>query len=190
MIRKLFRFEAAHIVRGCSTDRCRWNIHGHSFKVELMLRSDTLDNAGMVMDFSLMKLWIKDLFESVDHSYLMWSQESEEFKQSIREMSRRWVEFPFSPTAENLARYFHWFAQKILDRTVFLNGENGVAVSSVRVHETDTGYAETEGMEPLVMEMGNIPLSDFVFSPEILSDTGIGEVMSVLKSEDAVFTYR
>ena len=92
MIRKLFRFEAAHIVRGCSTDRCRWNIHGHSFKVELMLRSDTLDNAGMVMDFSLMKPWIKDLFESVDHSYLMWSQESEEFKQSIREMSRRWVD--------------------------------------------------------------------------------------------------
>lgn len=54
-IRKLFKFEAAHIVRNCSSVRCRQNIHGHSFKVELVLKSGTLDNAGMVMDFGLLK---------------------------------------------------------------------------------------------------------------------------------------
>ena len=113
LIRKEYRFEAAHIVRGCSTDRCRWNIHGHSFRVELFLRSDSLDNAGMVMDFSLLRPWVREVFEAFDHSYLVWDQESEEFKENVRRMSRRWVELPFSPTAENLARFFHWIVQKM-----------------------------------------------------------------------------
>lgn len=187
LIRKEYRFEAAHIVRGCSTDRCRWNIHGHSFRVELFLRSDSLDNAGMVMDFSLLRPWVREVFEAFDHSYLVWDQESEEFKENVRRMSRRWVELPFSPTAENLARFFHWIVQKMLDRTLFANGEACVEVRSVRVHETETGYAETEGREPLVTELDSMPLQSVVFSDEVMSDTKIGEIMSVLSSENGRF---
>lgn len=187
IIRKLFRFESAHIVRGCSTDRCRWNIHGHSFRVEVFLRSDVLDNAGMVMDFGLLKPWVKEIFEAFDHSYLMWSAEGEEFRNSIRAMSRRWIELPFSPTAENLARFFHWMIARILDRTQFRNGESGIEVKSVRVHETDTGYAETEGMEALVAELDGMEPGSIVFSPEVCADTRISEIMSVLSSEDGMF---
>jgi hypothetical protein len=61
IIRKLFKFENAHIVRGCSTQRCSFNIHGHSYKVEVLLESDYLDNGDMVYDFGLIKLRIKDL---------------------------------------------------------------------------------------------------------------------------------
>ena len=38
IIRKLFKFENAHIVRGCSTQRCRASLHGHSYKVESTIR--------------------------------------------------------------------------------------------------------------------------------------------------------
>lgn len=187
VIRKEYRFEAAHVVRGCSTDRCRWNIHGHSFRVELFLKSDSLDNAGMVMDFGLLRRWVREIFEAFDHSYLVWSGESPEFKGNVRMMSRRWVELPFSPTAENLARFFHWLVQKILDRTDFRNGESGVRVRSVRVHETETGYAETEGWEPLVAELDSMPLRSVIFSDEIIADTGMGRIVSVLSSENGRF---
>ncbi|HCN16273.1 MAG TPA: 6-carboxytetrahydropterin synthase QueD, partial [Moraxellaceae bacterium] len=32
-IRKLFKFENAHIVRNCSSDRCKYSIHGHSYQI-------------------------------------------------------------------------------------------------------------------------------------------------------------
>ena len=70
VIRKLFRFEAAHIVRDCSTDRCRENIHGHSFIVELFLQSNTLDNAGMVYDFGLLKGTVKSFIDAFDRKPL------------------------------------------------------------------------------------------------------------------------
>ena len=54
IIRKLFKFEGSHIVRNCTSDRCSHSLHGHSYKVELFLTADHLDNAGMVVDFGLL----------------------------------------------------------------------------------------------------------------------------------------
>ncbi|MFR6543952.1 MAG: 6-pyruvoyl trahydropterin synthase family protein, partial [Butyricimonas virosa] len=51
LIRKLFKFEGAHIVRNCSSHRCRENIHGHSYIVEVFITSDKLDRGYMVIDF-------------------------------------------------------------------------------------------------------------------------------------------
>ena len=187
IVRKIFSVETGHIVRNCSSDRCKYTHHGHSAKIELFFESEYLDNAGMVMDFSLLRPWVREVFEAFDHSYLVWDREPEEFKENVRRMSRRWVELPFSPTAENLARFFHWIVQKMLDRTLFANGEAGVEVRSVRVHETETGYAETEGREQLVTDLDSMPLQSVVFSDEVISDTKIGEIMSVLSSENGRF---
>ena len=60
IIGKLFEFENAHIVRSCSSKRCKYSIHGHSYKLELELESSFLDNAGMVYDFGLLKQEIKE----------------------------------------------------------------------------------------------------------------------------------
>ncbi|MBY0444649.1 MAG: 6-carboxytetrahydropterin synthase, partial [Burkholderiales bacterium] len=43
LIRKLFKFENAHIVRNCSSERCRSSIHGHSYRVEVLLEANALD---------------------------------------------------------------------------------------------------------------------------------------------------
>lgn len=189
IIRKLFKFEAAHIVRDCSTERCKWNIHGHSFKVEVKLQSNALDMGGMVMDFGLMKPWIKELFEAFDHAYFMWNMESPEFKEKIKSMSRRWVELPFSPSAENMARFFHWYIQKMIDKSKFANGERGVKVHSVRVHETDTGWAETEGWESLVENLNIFEQKDIVFSEAIREDTKIEAIQHVLSTGELFFEY-
>ena len=59
IIRKKFKFEGAHIVRNCSTKRCKTSIHGHSYKVEVFFTSNKLDNGFMILDFGLTKKHIK-----------------------------------------------------------------------------------------------------------------------------------
>ena len=76
IIRKLFKFEGAHIVRNCSSVRCKKSIHGHSYVVEVFFSSDGFDNGMMVMDFGLMKGTIKDFIDGFDHAYSMWDKES------------------------------------------------------------------------------------------------------------------
>jgi len=67
-IRKLFKFENAHIVRNCSSDRCKYSIHGHSYQIELILEAHRLDHGQMVYDFGLLKSSIKDIIDSFDHA--------------------------------------------------------------------------------------------------------------------------
>jgi len=142
VIRKLFKFEGAHIVRNCSSIRCKKSLHGHSYKVEVFFTSTGLDNGQMVMDFGLMKGNIKDLIDSFDHAYSVWVKESDEFKDFIKKESERYVIMPVSPSAEAYALLFVFLIDRIIKATTFANGEIDVSVSSVRVHETDTGYAE------------------------------------------------
>ena len=80
IIRKLFRFENAHIVRFCSSKRCRTSIHGHSYVAEILLSSNFLDNAGMVYDFGLMKQNIKTIIDSFDHATTIFSGDNDEYK--------------------------------------------------------------------------------------------------------------
>lgn len=143
IIRKLFKFEGAHIVRDCSSDRCKKSIHGHSYVVEIFLKSDQLDNGQMVVDFGLLKGTIKDFIDSFDHAYSMWSRESNDYKTFMKENSERWIEMPISPSAEMYSLMFYALINAVLDNTVFNNGEKNVKLHSVRVHETDTGYAES-----------------------------------------------
>lgn len=143
IIRKLFKFEGAHIVRNCSSIRCKKSIHGHSYVVEVFFTAKGLDNGQMVMDFGLMKGNIKDLIDSFDHAYSMWTKESDNFKEFMTTNSDRWIKMPVSPSAEAYSLMLLFVIDKIVKATEFNNGEKEVSVRSVRVHETTTGYAES-----------------------------------------------
>ena len=142
VIRKLFRVESSHIVRNCTSKRCSHSIHGHSAVIEIFLESHTLDNAQMVYDFGLMKGTIKQFIDSMDHCYLLCSNDRPDFKQFIKANCDRWIELPFNPSAEMLSMYILKNVQYILDHTQKSNGEdNGIKVTAVRYHETTTGSA-------------------------------------------------
>ena len=142
IIRKMFKFENAHIVRGCSTLKCRSSIHGHSYRVELLFESNFLDNAQMVYDFGLMKQNMKDLIESFDHSIALWSKDDEKYIEDMKQNSARWGELPVSPSAEQFSRVIFVMIVKLLGLTKTSNGEKEVKLNSVIVHETQTGYAQ------------------------------------------------
>jgi len=166
IIRKLMNFKGQHIVRNCSSERCKYSIHGHSYVVELFFSSNGLDNAGMVLDFGLMKGTIKDLIGSFDNTYSIWNKESDNFKDFIYKNYNRWISMPVSPSAENYSLMLFYIINEIINATEFNNGEKEVQLKSVRVHETDTGYAEAFRED---LKYWNFNLYDITFSEQVKS---------------------
>lgn len=81
-VRKRLEISAAHWLSLNYESKCS-NLHGHNWIIDVYLRSETLDENGMVMDFTHIKNKIIDKF---DHKV-------------INEV------VDFNPTAENLAKY-------------------------------------------------------------------------------------
>lgn len=167
IIRKSFKFENAHIVRGCSTQRCRASLHGHSYKVEVLFESQYLDNGQMVYDFGLMKQGMKELIDSFDHSIALWDGDDEKYINDMKDHSNRWVQLPVSPSAEQFSRVIFVMIDKLMWFTKTVNGEKMVRLSSIIVHETETGYAQCFREDAYSDIMGLIELDKIYFSDEI-----------------------
>ncbi|OOS02236.1 6-pyruvoyltetrahydropterin/6-carboxytetrahydropterin synthase [Moraxella cuniculi DSM 21768] len=169
-IRKLFKFENAHIVRNCSSNRCKYSIHGHSYQVELILQANRLDHGQMVYDFGLLKSAIKDIIDSFDHAITFWQKDDPEYIAACKNFSARWVAMPVSPSAEQFSRVIFFWADAILQQTQMQNGESDVMVYSVIVHETATGYAQCFIEDVQNEQMGKLNLADFEFSDEVRAE--------------------
>ncbi len=169
-IRKLFKFENAHIVRNCSSDRCKRSIHGHSYQVELILQADRLDHGQMVYDFGLLKGAIKEIIDSFDHAIAFWNKDDPEYIKACQNFSARWVSLPVSPSAEQFSRVIFFWVNEILKQTQMQNGESDVSVYSVIVHETATGYAQCFVEDVNNKQMGELRLQEFEFSEQVKSE--------------------
>ncbi len=167
IIRKLFKFENAHVVRGCSTQRCRASIHGHSYKVEVLFESKFLDHGQMVYDFGLMKQGMKELIDSFDHGVAIWDGDDASYITSMKEHSNRWVLLPVSPSCEQFSRVLFLMIDRLLRATEMVNGERGVKLHSIIVHETETGYAQAFEEDAYSDMMGTICLESILFSEEV-----------------------
>lgn len=172
IIRKLYKFENAHVVRNCTSDRCKRSIHGHSYKVEVLLEAQFLDQGQMVYDFGLMKTTIRDMIDSFDHAITFWNQDIAEYQTACKNLSARWIQLPVSPSAEQFCRLFFVLIDAILTQTIMQNGEQGVTLHSVIVHETETGYAQGFRADAYNPNMGLIDLKDILFSDQVQAEWG------------------
>jgi 6-pyruvoyltetrahydropterin/6-carboxytetrahydropterin synthase len=69
-LRKTFQFEAAHrLSKLPETHKCH-RLHGHSFKVEIVVEGPVDPVMGWVMDYGDMARAFKPIFDQLDHSYL------------------------------------------------------------------------------------------------------------------------
>lgn len=142
IIRKQFKFEAAHRVRSSTGSRCKNSIHGHSYIVEVFLEGD--NSHDMVMDFGDLKHEIGEFMDSLDHATFLWLGDDIDYLDAMRKYSKRIVTMKLDPTAENMAKAIMCKIDFLL--TTF----SWVDVSSVRVHETATGFAETWDFDDLL----------------------------------------
>ena len=186
LIRKLFKFENAHIVRDCSTQRCSENIHGHSYKIEVLLESNYLDDGQMVYDFGLTKLYIKELIDSFDHAITLWSKDDHAYIAAMKKYSNRWVELPVSPSAEQFSRVIYLIVERVLTCTDMQNGEREVKLHSIIVHETETGYAQGFREDAHSELMGKIALEDIIFSEQVQSEWSDSTLWSKLLNNDLI----
>jgi 6-pyruvoyltetrahydropterin/6-carboxytetrahydropterin synthase len=110
------QFAAAHRLENFY-GKCE-NLHGHNWKVEVFLVGNTLDGAGLLVDFGVVKARTNEVIQEIDHQYL---NELAAFKDR-------------NPSSENLACYLYERLESIFNR-------NGVKIKRVNVWESDTSCA-------------------------------------------------
>jgi 6-pyruvoyltetrahydropterin/6-carboxytetrahydropterin synthase len=109
-------FAAAHKLINYQGD-CE-NLHGHNWKVEVMVSAKDLNPAGLGIDFKILKKETNRILDELDHKYL------NEIPPFIEE----------SPSSENIARFLFEKLGETLDN------EN-VAVEKITVWESEHACA-------------------------------------------------
>ena len=96
-----YRFEAAHrLPRVPDTHKCA-RLHGHSFKVEVVVEGPVDEEAGWFVDYAeLDRLW-EPLHDALDHRYL---NEVEGLENPTSELLARWIWQRLKPELPSLAR--------------------------------------------------------------------------------------
>ena len=110
------QFSAAHFLRNYK-GKCE-NLHGHNWKVEVTVSSETLDDTGMVIDFTILKQKTITIIEHLDHSHL----------NEISHFTK------INPSSENIAAYIYNLLKEELKDTPVL-------LTKVSVWESDTSRA-------------------------------------------------
>ena len=178
IIRKLYEFENAHIVRLCGSKRCRTSIHGHSYRCEILLS----------YDFGYMKLGIRELIESFDHATTIYARDDASYIADLKKHSARWVQIPLNPSAEQFCRIFFVLVDRLLSLIQMQNGEREVKLHSVIVHETATGYAQCFREDAYNAQMGEIALDEIEFSPAVREEWRQPELwQKLLRGEKIIY---
>ncbi len=110
------QFSAAHQLRGYM-GKCE-NLHGHNWRVQVVVNAEKLNEIGLVIDFHELKKTTNEILSSLDHSVL-------------NEI------FPFTeinPSSENIAKWLYDSIKKKITN-------HNINVSSVTVWETETASA-------------------------------------------------
>ena len=106
-------FSAAHLLSEIG-GKCE-ELHGHNFKVEVTVGAPKLNSDGILIDFRLLKKWLKEILDQMDHQHLN--------------------DLPFfkgkNPSSENIACFLY---REMQDKVA----ESGVKMLRVKVWESET----------------------------------------------------
>src|SRR5215472_9939192 len=112
-------FSSGHYLRNYR-GKCE-NPHGHNYRVFVTLVGKELDEAGLLLDFKLLKQVMRPVIERLDHQMI---NDIEPFTE-------------INPSAENLARYFY----DETNRQLAVMTQGRVSVKDCTIFETDTTTA-------------------------------------------------
>ncbi len=111
------RFAAAHQLTMVG-EKCE-NLHGHNWKIEVCVGGEKLNEAGVLMDFTIIKKYVAGIMTKLDHKFL---NELELFKDYGQ------------PSSERIAVYIAEELSKMIK-------EPGVKVTRVSAWESDDSCA-------------------------------------------------
>ncbi len=110
------QFAAAHQLTMVGS-KCE-NMHGHNWKIEVYVVGEKTDDAGVLVDFGIVKKHVREIMSMLDHKYL---NDLDYFQQS-------------QPSSENIAYFVATELQKRMDNPA-------VSVSRVTAWESDDAGA-------------------------------------------------
>src|SRR5688500_12723194 len=87
-IRKTFSFEAAHRLPHLDSSHKCARLHGHSFRVTLVVRGELVKGLDWVMDFGEIKKAFSPILDQLDHRYL---NEIPGLENPTSEVLARWI---------------------------------------------------------------------------------------------------
>ncbi|MBI2082045.1 MAG: 6-carboxytetrahydropterin synthase [Deltaproteobacteria bacterium] len=109
------------------------HLHGHNARVEILLKSETLDQRDFVFDFgeitAKVKTWID---QEMDHKMLL--RKDDPLIGPLRELGEPVVVFEANPSAEAIARKIYRYAV-----------QKELPVEEVKVWETESAWASYRG---------------------------------------------
>lgn len=113
-------FSAAHLLSEIG-GKCE-ELHGHNFKVEVTVGSPELNSEGILIDFRLLKKWLKEILDQMDHQHLN--------------------DLPFfkskNPSSENIACFLYREMQSKV-------ANSGIKMLRVKVWESETAVVTYRG---------------------------------------------
>ena len=105
-ISKEFHFSASHVLQGLPAGHPCGRLHGHNYVVTIYLSAPELDGRGFVVEYGELDMLEEYIDDTLDHRHLN-------------------DVYPFTPTAENLAKCIYWFCV-----------EHWIQTLAVKVQET------------------------------------------------------
>ncbi len=115
-LKVITNFSAAHQLRNFE-GACE-NLHGHNWKIEIYVTSETLNEAGIVIDFRVLKEHVNTIMADLDHKFL---NDLKAFKNH-------------NPSSENIARY-------IAEQLSLSLNDPEIKVNRVTAWESETSCA-------------------------------------------------
>ena len=113
-------FAAGHALRNYR-GKCE-NVHGHNYRVRVTIEGESLNEAGLLVDFSELKRVLRATIEKLDHVFLNDVAPFDEI----------------NPSAENMAHYFY---TEVTEGLGGVERPNPVRVAEVKIWETDSAAA-------------------------------------------------
>jgi len=151
-IAKVFEVEYGHRLSK-HPEKCRFP-HGHSLRIEVVVRGHELDDNDMVCDYKALKTLVKAVVERLDHGMALNSSDPQ--LEGLSAIGDRVILFDdCDPTTEVLAR---WIYEQLAERlredgsvrtpsgTDYPIPE-GLELERVRVWETSSSWGEYVGLE-------------------------------------------
>jgi 6-pyruvoyltetrahydropterin/6-carboxytetrahydropterin synthase len=117
VIGKHFDFSASHQLHGLPDNHQCSRLHGHNYKIKVVIGNDELDATGFVIDYGELKVVREFIDRELEHKHLN-------------------DVLPFNPTAENMAKYFYDTFS-----LMFREHEFNCKLIEVTVTETDKTFA-------------------------------------------------
>ena len=151
-IAKTFEVEYGH--RLCKhPEKCRFP-HGHSLRIEIVVRGRRLDDNDMVCDYKALKMLVSEVVDRLDHAMALNSEDPH--LKALSAVGDRVLLFEGEdPTTEVLTRWIFRGVSERLAAGRAVRSEGGVEyrvpedlkLERVRVWETRTSWAEYVGLE-------------------------------------------